>query len=110
MKITKEIIENVRQKSEEEQFEFWCNALIKGSGDVSRELSNISLLLINIKIALARLKDNPDARAMDKADDIISESVKGIEESIKGIPLVAKRLLELNNELVNKEKQNNDKN
>lgn len=44
MKITKEIIENVRQKSEEEQFEFWCNALIKGSGDVSRELSNISLL------------------------------------------------------------------
>lgn len=94
MKITKEIIESIRQKSEEEQFEFWCNALIKGSG----------------KIALARLKDNPDARAMDKADDIISESVKGIEESIKGIPLVAKRLLELNNELVNKERQNNDKN
>lgn len=76
--------------------------LFDGSTKAFEELKRLELIIMNVKIATARLGDIPDARALSKTGDIINSALIGLESTTKSVRDISKEIAKLNKE------ENND--
>jgi hypothetical protein len=54
------------------------------------------MIVINIRIAVAKLGDNPEARALNKTGEIITTSLKQLEETTMAVRDLSKEIARLN--------------
>lgn len=73
--------------------------LSKGNRIVFRDLETIKLICINVKISVAKLGDNPEAKALSEIGDIITEAVNKIEEYTNKGEEIYKQIEQLINQL-----------
>ena len=72
--------------------------LFDGATKAYDDLERLKMLTINIRISVARMADNPDARALAQVADIFAESIENLEENTKVVREGAKEIGRLNKE------------
>lgn len=76
----------------------------KGTFDAYAEIEDVRLVLINMKISMARMKDAPepfagDARALNSVTQIVEKAMLQLEERMLRVRAAAKRIEDLNSTL-----------
>lgn len=72
--------------------------LFDGSTKAFDELKRLEMIIINIKIATAKI-NHPEARALSKTGDIIEQALIGLEDSTKNVRDISKEIARLNREV-----------
>lgn len=81
-----------------ERIDYLSKALWSGSIETFQEVETIRLILLNMKITVAKMSSNPDARALDRVSDIIEEAILKLEKRTLEVRDVAKEIGKLNRE------------
>lgn len=66
--------------------------LWNGSDKAFQDLEQLRVIVINLKITLAHLQDNPDVRALNQVATIIESSIKNLEQITYSVKEIAKEI------------------
>lgn len=66
----------------------------KAANTMYKELENIRITLINIRISVAHIKDKSEARALDTIADHIEQAVLTLEQEAKSMGVMANSIIE----------------
>lgn len=81
------------------EIEQLCNLLIEGSNKTYNDIEQIRIILINLKITIAKLQDPPEVRALNKTGDTIEEVLINFERTSKRVGEIAHKIKEINSEV-----------